>query len=143
MLSEVLYEKQYGFRETSRTEITVNQIVDELIEAGEKKLINCSVFLDLAKAFNTVNHKILLSKPKNYNIKGLMLNLTKDYLKDRSQSTVINNFVSERGIVNVGILQGSSLGQLLFLMFLIIFLKVKLLFYYIRILKNYFLFLII
>ena len=67
----------------------------KLIEAGEKKLINCSVFLDLAIAFNTVNHKVLISKLKIYNIKGLMLNLLKDYLKDRSQSTVINNVVSE------------------------------------------------
>ena len=62
LLNEVLHEKQYGFRENSMTDITVNQIVDELIEAGEKKLINCSVFLDLGKAANTVNYKILISK---------------------------------------------------------------------------------
>ena len=48
----------------------MNQVVDELIEAGEKKLINCSVFLDSAKAFNTDNHNI-----KSYNIKGSILNL--------------------------------------------------------------------
>ena len=59
LLNEVLHRKQYGFRENSTTKLTMNQIVDELIEAGEKKLINCSVFLDLAKAFNTVNHNIL------------------------------------------------------------------------------------
>ena len=95
LLYEVLHEKQYGFRENSTTELTVNQIVDELNEAGEKKLINCSVFLDLAKVINTVNHKILISKLEIYNIKGSMLNLLKDYLKNRSQSTVINNVVSE------------------------------------------------
>ena len=118
LLNEVLHEKQYGFRENSTTELAVNQIVDELIEAGERKLINCSVFLDLAKAFNTVNHKILISKLKNYNIKGSMLNLLKDYLKDRSQSTVINNVVSEREIVNVGIPQGFCLSPLLFLVYI-------------------------
>ena len=64
MLNEVLHEKQYGFRENSTTELTVNQIVYELIEAGEKKKINCSVFMDLARAFN---HKILISKLKSYN----------------------------------------------------------------------------
>ena len=42
------------------TELTVNQLVDELIEAGERKLINCSVFLVLAEAFNMVNHNILI-----------------------------------------------------------------------------------
>ena len=96
----------------------MNQIVNELTEAGEKKLVNCSVFLDLAKAFNTVNHKILLSKLKGYNVKGSMLNFLKSYSKNRSQSTVINNVVSKRKIVNVGIPQGSCLGLLLFLVYI-------------------------
>ena len=115
--NDLLHCKQYGFRKNSTTELAVNQIVEELIEAGEKKLINCSVFLDLAKAFNTVNHKILLSKLKGYNIKSSMLNLI-SYLKDRSQSTVINNVVSERAFLNVGIPQGSCLGPLLFLVYI-------------------------
>ena len=116
--NELLHYKQYGFRKNSTTELAVNQIVEELIEAGEKKLVNCSVFLDLAKAFNTVNHKILVSKLKGYNIKCSMLNLIESYLKDRSQSTVINNVVSEREILNVGIPQGSCLGPLLFLVYI-------------------------
>ena len=75
-------------------------------------------FLDLAKAFNTVNHEILLSKLKGYKVKGSMLNLLQSYLYNRSQSTVINNVVSEREIVNVGIPQGSCLGPLLFLVYI-------------------------
>ena len=96
----------------------MNQIVDELTEAGEKKLVNCSVFLDLAKAFNTVNHEILLSKLKGYKVKGSMLKLLQSYLNNRTQSTIINNVVSEREIVNVGIPQGSCLGPLLFLVYI-------------------------
>ena len=99
----------------------MNQIADELIESGEKKLINFFVVLDLAKAFNTVNHKTLISKFKNYNIKSSKLNLLKNYLNDRSQPTVINNIVSEREIVNVRMQQGSCLGYLLFLVILMIF----------------------
>ena len=57
-------------------------------------MVNCSVFLDLAKAFNMVNHKILLSK-LSYNIKGSKFKYTKNYLKDRCQSSVINNVVSD------------------------------------------------
>ena len=106
-MNEVLHEKPYGFRKNSTTKLTVNQIVDELIEAGEKKLKNCSVFLDLAKAFNMVaNHYILISKLKSYNIKGSLLNSLKRYLKDKRQSTVIKNVVSECEIVNVGMQQG-------------------------------------
>ena len=52
--------------------------------------------------FNNVNHEILLSKLKGYKVKGSMLNLRQSYLNNRSQSTVINNVVSEREIVNVG-----------------------------------------
>ena len=62
MLNEVLREKLYGLRENSTAELTVNQVVDEQIE---NKLINCSVFFDLAKAFNTVNHSMLNVKFTN------------------------------------------------------------------------------
>ena len=70
--------------------------------------------MDLAKEFNTVKYKILISKLKIYDIKSSMLNLPKDYLKDRSLSTVNNKVVSEREIVNVRIPQGFCLGPLLF-----------------------------
>lgn len=59
LLNEVLYGKQYGFRKNSIAIPAVNHIVDDLIEDGEKKKY-CSLFLDLAKAFNTVCHVILV-----------------------------------------------------------------------------------
>ena len=118
MENDLLHCKQYGFRKNSTTELALNQHVEELIEAGEEKLVNCSVFLDLAKAFNTVNHEVLVSKQKGYNIKFSMLNLVESYLKNRSQSTVVNNVVSKREILNVGIPPGSCLGPLLFLVYI-------------------------
>ena len=95
--------------------------MDELTEACEKKIVNCSVFLDLAKAFNMVNHEILLSKSKGYKVEGSMLKLLQSYFNNRSQSTVIINVVSEHEIMNVGIPQGSFLGPLLFLKYKMIF----------------------
>ena len=74
--------------------------------------------MDLADVFNKVSHKILVSKLKCYNIKDSMLNLLKINLKYRSQSTVINNVLSEREFVNVGILEGSCLGPILLLVYI-------------------------
>ena len=113
--NNILYRLQYGFRQDSSTELAVTQLVDDLIDAAENKLINCSIFLDLAKAFNTVNHKILLHKLGKYRVRGLPLLLIENFLKDRSQSTVINNSKSKSQEINVGVPQGSSLGPLLFL----------------------------
>ena len=117
-LPQKLLQGIYGFRKNSTTELAVNKTVEELIEAGEKKLVNCSVFLELAKTFNNVIHKILVSKLKSYNINCSMFNLMERYLKDRSQSTVVNNVVSKREILNVGIPPGSCLGPLLFLVYI-------------------------
>ena len=67
------------------TELAVNQTVEELIEASEKKKkINCSVFLDLAKEINTVNHKISRSELIFYNKKCSTLSFIESFLKDRS-----------------------------------------------------------
>ena len=92
----------------------MNKIVGELTEAGEK-IVNCSVLLDLAKAFNP---EIILSKLKGFKVKGSMFNLLQSYLNNRSHSTVINNVESEHETVNVGIPQGSCLGPLLLLVYI-------------------------
>ena len=69
-----------------------------------KKKVNCYVFLDLAKAFNIVNHRIFSIKTYLlYNIKCSIINFIKSFLKDKSQSTDINNVVSGRETLNVGI----------------------------------------
>ena len=60
----------------------------------------------------------ILSKLKGYKVKGSMLKLLQSYLNNRTQSTIINNVVSEREIVNVGIPQGSCLGPLLFFVYM-------------------------
>ena len=109
-----MHKKWYGYRKNSKT---VNKIVGELTEAGEK-IVNCSVLLDLAKAFNTVNPEIILSKLKGFKVKGSMFNLLQSYLNNRSHSTVINNVESEHETVNVGIPQGSCLGPLLLLVYI-------------------------
>ena len=116
--NNIFHKLQYGFREDSSTELAVSQIVDDIIETIDNKLINCSIFLDLAKAFNTINHNILLKKLENYGIRGIPLSLIKSFLENRSQWTSVGTVKSDLKLINVGVPQGSSLGPLLFLFYI-------------------------
>ncbi len=80
--------------------------------------ITCTVFLDLAKAFDTVDHEILLKKLERYGIRGIPLNLLKSYLINRKHLTSLDGIDSDVRILNIGVPQGSILGPLLFLLFI-------------------------
>ena len=72
------------------------------------------LFLDLSKAFDTVNHKLLLNKLCLYSIRGNMHNLLSSYLTNRQQFTVCNNIQSKASTILCGVPQGSTLGPRLF-----------------------------
>ena len=80
----------------------------------DKKLITCSIFLDLRKAYDTINHTILIKKLEKYGIKGLPLQLLASYLTDRQQYTIVNQYKSKSRDVICGIPQGSTLDPFLF-----------------------------
>ena len=115
--NHLFYSNQFGFQQNSSTENAVLQIYQQLLESFERKEVTCSIFVDLKKAFDTVNHAILLSKLKSYGIRGIAFDLLRSYLSGRTQYSSFNNCKSKTREITCGVPQGSTLGPLLFLVY--------------------------
>ena len=112
------FKHQNGFQRGKSTESAVLDFLFNKISALETKDKTCSISLDFAKALDTVNHDILLSKLEYYGVRELPLKLMKSYLSDRTQCVKIGVSTSKHAPIKCGVPQGSILGPLLFLVYI-------------------------
>ena len=113
-----IYELQFGFRSKHSTGHALTDLTEAIRMAMDESSYAIGVFIDLQKAFDTVDHEILLSKLDHYGIRGISNNWFRSYLTNRQQYVTINGEDSNLRIMKFGVPQGSVLGPLLFLIYI-------------------------
>ena len=115
---ELLSESQFGFRRGKSTTQATLRFTSKIVGAYHKKQYATCFFLDLRKAFDVIDHNILLTKMEHIGFRGYALQYLRSYLTGRKQCTQVGDFKSEECIITKGVPQGSILGPVLFCLYI-------------------------
>lgn len=116
--NSIFASQQYGFRPNHSTELAALELMDKNIQAMGKGQTPINIYLDLSKAFDSLEHRVLLTKLKFYGLQSKSLALIESYLSGRTQYVQIDGTKSKSCPINYGIPQGSVIGPLLFNLFI-------------------------
>ena len=115
---KIFNQNQFGFRNNHSTCMTLVILVENLVDALDNRNCAVGIFLDFQKAFDTVDHGIILDKLYCYGIRGIAHDWFVSYLSNRQQSVIYNGYESELKVMRCGVPQGSILGPMLFLLYI-------------------------
>ena len=115
---DILSKTQFGFRKNMGTETALLNYIDNIQNQLNNYNYTISIFMDLSKAFDVISHGILENKFNHFGFKGIFLKFLLNFIKDRKYFVHVNGLNSEMKILNIGVPQGSTLGPLLFLIYI-------------------------
>ena len=111
VMHNLLYNSQYGFRNNHSTINAITELNANILMGFDSRKYTLGTFLDLSKAFDTIDHKILINKLEYNGVRGIALERFRSYLENRKQYVLYNNVKSDIQDITYGVPQGSVLGS--------------------------------